>query len=269
MISGRRYAPGKEQKRQRMKKENPWKKAIRCGIFLTALGLCGGILILLKIFNLNQYLLPKERLCGVDVSHYQGEIDWKTLGGQDIDFAFIKATEGSGHLDERFAENWQAAEEAGIYIGAYHFFSFDSAGDTQADWYIQNVGALNGKLAPVVDIEYYGEKEANPPEREKTVREICAFLQTLEEYYQIRPIIYTTYSVYRRYIKDEFDEYPLWIRNVYYHPDWDMKGKWQFWQYMDRAVLDGYTGEERYIDLNVFHGTEEELKEYLGQEAGI
>lgn len=89
------------------------------------------------------------------------------------------------------------------------------------------------------------------------------FLDVLEEHYQIKPIIYTTYKVYRRYIEDEFEEYPLWIRNVYYSPDLDMKGKWQFWQYTDRAVLEGYEGAEKYIDLNVFGGTEDKWKGYF------
>ena len=55
---------------------------------------------------------------GVDVSHYQGEIDWKVLGRQDIDFAYIKATEGSSHVDEKFSQNWSCllytSERCGI-----------------------------------------------------------------------------------------------------------------------------------------------------------
>lgn len=76
---------------------------------------------------------------GVDVSSYQGEIDWETLENQDIDFAFIKATEGSGYEDEYFQQNFQNASETGIRIGAYHFFSFDSSGITQAENFIKTV----------------------------------------------------------------------------------------------------------------------------------
>lgn len=239
------------------------KRILAIGIFLVVLFLCGAALICSKTLNLNQYLVFGYALRGVDVSHHQGEVDWKKLEGQGIDFAFVKATEGSSHIDEAFAVNWQAAGETKLYVGAYHFFSFDSAGKTQAEWYIQNVGDLEGKLAPVADVEYYADKSANPPEKAQVVSELRQFLQVLEEQYQIKPIIYTTYKVYKRYIEGEFEEYPLWIRNVYYPPDLDMRGKWQFWQYMDRAVLEGYTGPEKYMDLNVFQGDEEDIQGYV------
>lgn len=249
--------------RKKSRKKSRMKTA---GLLVLVLFLCVAVgvwLILSKIWNCNQYLVSGYAMRGVDVSHYQGEIDWEQLKKQGVDFAFIKATEGSSHLDETFEANWQAAEEAELYAGAYHFFSFDSEGRTQAEWYIQNVGNLSGRLVPVVDVEYYADKEANPPEKEQVVWQLKDLLRILEETYQKKPILYTTYKVYHRYIEHEFDEYPLWIRNVYYSPNLDMNGKWQFWQYMDTAVLEGYKGTETYIDLNVFIGTEEELKAYL------
>jgi len=239
------------------------RKIVTACILIAVLCLFGASLILLKLWNINRYFASGYELCGVDVSHYQGEIDWKRIAEQDVDFAFIKATEGSSHLDQKFAENWKRAEASGLHAGAYHFFSFDSEGEKQAEWFIKNVGSLEGKLAPVVDVEFYGDKEVHRPEKEQVVRELTAFLTALEEKYQVKPVIYTTYKVYRLYIDGEFEEYPLWIRNVYYPPDLDMKGRWEFWQYTDRAVLSGYHGEEKYIDLNVFKGTREELEGYL------
>ena len=61
---------------------------------------------------------------GVDVSYYQGTIDWQVLAQQGVDFAFIKATEGSDHNDTQFVQNWEDAKAVQIYVGAYHFFSF-------------------------------------------------------------------------------------------------------------------------------------------------
>lgn len=90
-------------------------------------------------------------------------------------------------------------------------------------------------------------------------------LSVLEEHYQVKPIIYTTYTIYSKYIKGEFEEYPLWIRNVYFPPSGTLKDAWLFWQYTDTAVLDGYVGDEKNIDMNVFRGTEEELKMLLVQ----
>ena len=218
-------------------------------------------LVLTKVVKVNALLIGDYSVRGIDVSHYQGDIDWAKLQEQDVKFAYIKATEGSKSVDDKFRENWEKSGETSMYVGAYHFFSFDSEGETQAQNYITTVGELSGKLVPAVDVEYYGKKEANPPQKEDVVRELKDMLEKLEENYGAKPIIYTTYKVYYKYIKDEFDDYPLWIRNVYFSPNVDLRGKWTLWQYSDSGVLEGYQGDEKYIDQNVFCGTEEELKE--------
>jgi len=218
------------------------------------------MLLLLKVIRINPCFAADREVRGVDVSHYQGEIDWEKLASQDVDFAFIKATEGSSYVDEYFYDNWQGAAQTDLYVGAYHFFSFDSEGQTQAELFIDTVGNLTGKLAPVIDVEYYGDKQSNPPAKEAVQKELRKLLMLLEEHYQTKPVIYTTYKVYSRYIEGEFDGYPLWIRNVYYPPVGTMGEKWTFWQYTDRAVLEGYKGTEKYIDMNVFRGTMEELR---------
>lgn len=221
------------------------------------------ILVICKKVKITPVFADRFEVTGVDVSHYQGTIDWEKLAGQNLDFAFMKATEGSSYIDECFYDNWKEAEKTDLCIGAYHFFSFDSDGGKQAQFYIDTVGDLTGKMAPAVDVEYYGDKESNPPPKDEVVRQLSKMLDTLEEHYQIKPVIYTTYTVYNRYIKDEFEEYPLWIRNVYYPPLFSLGNKWTFWQYTDTAVLDGYKGTEKYIDMDVFRGTREELRETL------
>lgn len=238
------------------------------GIFsLAAAVIATGTLVLRKDLKINPLLAQNYEVHGVDVSHYQGTIDWETLSQQNLDFAVIKATEGSTHIDDRFEENWQAAEQTHLYLGAYHFFSFDSEGDRQAASYIDTVGNLDGKLAPVVDVEYYGNKKSNPPARADVVKNLGALLDALEQHYQIKPIIYTTFTVYNEYIKGEFEEYPLWVRSIYCPPEVLFGNKWSFWQYMDTAMLDGYAGDEKYIDVNVFRGTMEELEELVIQTA--
>lgn len=209
------------------------------GIFsLAAAVIATGTLVLRKDLKINPLLAQNYEVHGVDVSHYQGTIDWETLSQQNLDFAVIKATEGSTHIDDRFEENWQAAEQTHLYLGAYHFFSFDSEGDRQAASYIDTVGNLDGKLAPVVDVEYYGNKKNNPPARADVVKNLGALLDALEQHYQIKPIIYTTFTVYNEYIKGEFEEYPLWVRSIYCPPEVLFGNKWSFWQYMDTAMLD-------------------------------
>lgn len=232
---------------------------------LAAAFLTAGTMILRKELKINPIFARKYEIHGVDVSHYQGTIDWQTLSQQGLDFAVIKATEGSTHIDDRFDENWQAAEQTHLYLGAYHFFSFDSEGDRQAASYIETVGSLDGKLAPVVDIEYYGTKKSNPPERAEVIKKLKDLLDTLEQHYQIKPIIYTTFTVYNDYIKGEFEGYPLWVRSIYCPPAVLFGNKWSFWQYMDTAMLDGYVGDQKYIDVNVFNGTREDLEELVIQ----
>lgn len=227
-------------------------------------GILTGILIINKKIKITPILASRFEVTGVDVSHYQGTIDWTKLAKQNLDFAFIKATEGSSHIDERFYYNWQEAGKTGLFIGAYHFFSFDSDGETQAQLYIDTVGNLDGKMAPVVDVEFYGDKESNPPPKDEVVKQLSNMLSALEACYQVKPVIYTTYKAYNCYIKGAFDEYPLWIRNVYYQP-FITGNNWTFWQYMDTAVLEGYNGTEKYIDIDVFRGTREELNELIVQ----
>lgn len=240
-----------------------YKLSLFFGFIMMILLIIIGFLIFTKRLNVNQYFASRYELRGVDVSSYQGEIDWHLLASQNIDFAFIKATEGSTHQDPKFESNWKAAAETDIAVGAYHFFSFDSPGSTQAAWFIKNMGDLSGKLVPVVDVEYYGDKAHNPPAKEEVTENLQTCLSILEEEYGKKPIIYTTYKIYRRYIKDNFSDYPLWIRNVYYPPNLDMAGRWQFWQYRDTAVLEGYIGKEKCIDLNVFYATAREFESYL------
>lgn len=237
----------------------------RCWIVLGIVVFMAGIFSLLvgtKVVRINILLAAGYPVQGIDVSHYQGEIDWKKMQSQGIDFAYIKATEGSAHEDKRFGKNWENARAAGMLCGAYHFFSFESEGKKQAEHFIKSVGDLRGGLIPVLDVEYYGKYADTPPEKEKVQKELNDMVQILEQKYGKKPMIYCTYSVYRKYIEGAFDEVPLWIRNVYYPPE-DIGREWTLWQYTDRAQLEGYQGEEKSIDCNVFCGEKEQLQEYI------
>ena len=207
-----------------------------------------------KIFINKWFVNEANSTIGVDVSAYQADINMNMLKDQNIEFIYIKATEGSAHKDARFAENWKNAEEAGLRSGAYHFFSYDSEGKTQAENVIEQVGPyLKGRLLPVVDVEYYGDKEQNPPEKEAVVRELRAYLELIEQEYGVKPMIYTRSDVYDKYLKGEFDEYKKWMSSLYTPLNWNYKDDWYIWQYLNRGVLEGYSGGEIYIDLNVLN----------------
>ncbi len=198
---------------------------------------------------------------GVDVSRYQGNIEWDVIADQDITFAFIKATEGSSYQDPCFAFNWEQSQQNDIFVGAYHFFSFESSGETQAQNFINTVGELHGNLPPVVDLEFYGGYSADPLSKQETREILDDLLGTLEEYYGVKPIIYTTTKAYYQYLfGGDYGDYPLWMRNTYFKP----VENWAFWQYSDKGELEGYDGKqadniEMYIDLNVYNGSYEEF----------
>lgn len=222
-----------------------------------------GVLIYQRKIVINHPSEEEYPIHGVDVSYYQGEIDWQVLAEENIEFAFIKATEGSSHIDTKFEENWEQAGKTDLRRGAYHFFSFESSGKVQAEHFISVVPKTAGDLSPVVDIEFYGDRFYNRPDAEKTRTELRSLLDTLEVYYGVKPIIYATESSYSAYIRGHFDGYPLWIRNIYFSPNMGMPGKWMFWQYDNEAVLRGYSGESERIDLNVFYGSKEEWGKFL------
>ncbi len=229
--------------------------ALACGAGIYAWMVYNGYLLL------NHPSRSQYPVVGVDVSHYQGDIDWPVLSDQDIRFAYIKATEGSSHVDRLFAENWEEAKQTELKVGAYHFFSFDSSGKTQADNFIAQVAGHNGMLPPVLDVEYYADKMVNPPAPEAVRAELQVMLDRLTAYYRITPVIYSTEEVWETYLSGHFEDYPLWIRNVYTKPKIDEE--WTFWQYSNRERLDGYRGDEEFIDLNVFAGNEDDWEMWL------
>lgn len=244
---------------------NPMKTVKRAAVFLTFAAVIAVIVVLLfyhGVLLFNNPSSSKYPVRGVDVSSYQGEIDWTVLCHQGIQFAFIKATEGSSFVDPNFADNYQAAQKTSLRIGAYHFFSFDSPGRTQAENFISVVSKIDDMLPPVVDFEFYGDKEANLPDAEVTRMELDRLLEELEAYYGMQPIIYATEKSYALYLSGHYASYDIWIRNVFTKPKPLNNQTWTFWQYTNREHLAGYTGDEYYIDMNVFNGTLEDFMNY-------
>ncbi len=233
---------------------------------LIALALSGYILFKMVwngVILLNWYAYYQYPVKGVDVSAYQGEIDWNTLSSQDIDFAFIKATEGSSFVDKNFAFNYEQAQKTSLAVGAYHFFSYDSLGATQAENFINTVPAHEGMLPPVIDLEFYGDKSYNPPAREDVEIQLNDMLSALEAHYGLKPIIYAVEESYDLYLSDGYKEYDIWIRNVIKKPKISDGREWTFWQFTNRERLDGYIGKEKFIDVNVFNGSKSDFENYL------
>lgn len=188
---------------------------------------------------------------GIDVSHHQGKIDWNSVASVEdrqfpISFTFIKATEGATFLDGNYSQNADSARNAGLMCGAYHFFNPSTSAAKQADFFIRNVSLRRGDLPPVLDVE------KRPESKQKMQREVLVWLETVEKYYGVRPIIYTSYKFRKNYLDTpQFDKYPFWIAHYYVdYPDPQME--WAFWQFTDRGRVNGI-GEQ--TDINVYYGS--------------
>jgi lysozyme len=190
---------------------------------------------------------------GVDVSRWQGNINWSVLKKNGANFAYIKATDGGDHLDPMFRRNWNGAEAAGVKRGAYHFFYWCRSASHQADWFIRHVPRDANALPPVIDVEWTRSRSCpRHPSQAAVVKKMNTFMNMLESHYGQRPIIYTAPDFYEDNLQGAFPNHPFWLRAVAEHPSQVYPGrKWVFWQYSGTGLSKG-VGEK--IDLNVFNG---------------
>ncbi|MEM1044562.1 MAG: GH25 family lysozyme [Pseudomonadota bacterium] len=228
---------------------------------LIALGACtSGDFTSLGPISPLEYEKPQSfPVHGIDVSKYQGDIDWQRAKEAGVKFAFIKATEGGDRFDERFDKNWKEAAAAGIPRSAYHFYYFCRSARDQVRWYIKHVPRDPKALPPVLDMEWNGHSPTctiKPP-RDKVLAEMRVFLNRLESHYGKKPIIYTSVDFHREILEGEFNDYPFWVRSVAGHPrtKYNRRDDWTFWQYTGTGRVDGIVGN---VDRNVFGGSRRE-----------
>jgi lysozyme len=193
---------------------------------------------------------------GIDVSHHQAGIDWQRVQSARLDFAFIKASEGADHRDREFTANWAGAESAGIARGAYHFFTFCTPGEAQAQNFLDAVGASRGELPLAVDVEFAGNCRSWRSIDDIRM-ELRVFLDRIERSDGRRPVIYAPRDAYGRILAGHVEEYPLWLRNIVREP---RIAPWRVWQYADNGRVPGIS---TLTDLNVFRGTKEEFRRWL------
>ena len=193
---------------------------------------------------------------GIDISHYQGDINWNMLkqtrqGQFPISFIFMKATEGGDYSDDKFVANFDSAKAHGFIRGAYHFYNPKTDANKQADFFIRSVKLEPGDLPPVLDIEKKGK------DIKKLQADLKVWLRKVESHYGVKPIIYASYKFKTRYLNDSvFNSYPYWIAH-YYVDSVRYDGDWKFWQHTDVGTLPGI---DEKVDLNVFNGSLQELK---------
>lgn len=191
---------------------------------------------------------------GADISAHNGDVDFNLLAREGIEFVFLKATEGVGFKDAMFHRNYRRAADAGLKIGAYHFFRFDSSGYLQA---LNVMHSLRGKkieLPVVIDVEEW----TNPSDRhtDAIVAQVQEMARVLRSNgYNV--MIYTNKDGYSRFVRGRLEDIPLWLCSF---SDIDKDVNWNFWQYSHRGII---RGVDRMVDLNVFGGTRAEWDSFV------
>jgi lysozyme len=201
---------------------------------------------------------------GIDVSKYQGDIDWQAVKRAGVKFAWIKATEGADHLDSKFRQNWEGARAAGVPRGAYHFVWWCRKPHEEINWFKQNVPVDPHALPPVLDVEATPTSKTckRTLHREEVLRDMREMLVDMERHYRKKPVIYVTVDFYAAIMHpNEFSDYNVWVRSTKYAPDVPYPGRrWTFWQYQSDGRVDGVKGN---IDKNAFYGTAEQWRAWL------
>ncbi|MGE3872955.1 MAG: GH25 family lysozyme [Parvibaculaceae bacterium] len=200
---------------------------------------------------------------GIDVSYWQGDIDWKKVGDAGIHFAYIKATEGGDRLDPKFLDNWRAAKKAGIARGAYHFMYWCRSAKEQASWFASHVPGDDDALPPVLDVEWNPHSKTCPQRiaRDAAIAKIKVMLKAMEAHSGKQPIIYTDPKFHREVLEGEFPDHHFWLRSVAAMPEAKYPARnWVFWQFTTTGRVHGVAGP---VDRNSFNGTRADWKSVL------
>lgn len=189
-----------------------------------------------------------NNLIGIDVSHFQGRINWSKVGlindSTSLAFVILRATMGKNSVDKRFEENWNSVKDSTIVMGAYHYYRPNENSTKQANNFIANVNLNTGDIIPILDIE----KHSSIQSVSRLRKGLLNWLKIIEEHYGVKPIIYTGDNFYNTYLnKPEFIKYPKWIAN-YNHISSPGTSDWDIWQFSDAVKVDGIN---ELVDLNI------------------
>ncbi len=196
-------------------------------------------------------------LIGIDISAHNGPVDFKKARREGhVSFAYLKATEGADFRDTTFAANFDAAREAGIFVGPYHFFRFDTDGVEQAR---NLISTLNGRIIdlPVaIDLEEWGNPAQVPTEV------IIARLEAMRGHLAaagIPSMVYTNKSGYSRFLHRRLPRTDLWICS-FTNPPISASVPWRLWQHSHIGHIPGIRGR---VDLNTFNGDSTAFRAWL------
>ena len=201
-------------------------------------------------------------MSGIDVSHFQQDIDWKQVRRVGVAFAFIKASEGSAVADPMFARNWSNSKAARILRGAYHFFRPQVDPLAQAQFFLRRLKSDPGELPPVLDVEVL----TGPTVPEQALADARKWMDAVTAEVGRKAILYTGSAFWRNTLKNStaFADHPLWVAHYTSGPNpvvptaWP---KWTFWQFSQQGKVAGVTGN---VDLDIFNGSATDLENFCG-----
>lgn len=224
-------------------------------IILTA-GAVVGLWLWLRPAPANSPMVDKFPIKGIDLSAHNGEIDFNKVRDAGYEFVYLKATEGVDFKDARFERNTVSARRAGLKVGAYHFFRFDTPAYMQALNLAQSVRMQPLDLPLVIDIEQWTNPSGHSAD--SVLRHAAQMAHTLEKQgYKV--MFYTNKQGQARWVRRELRNYPLWICSL---SDLSNPEDYAVWQYNHSGSVAGING---HVDMNVFCGTKSDWKDWLLQ----
>jgi lysozyme len=212
--------------------------------------------------NALQVCAGGQTLFGIDVSYYQGDINWPEVKAAGVQYAIMRVSHSLIFEDPKFEEYWAAAEAQGIPRGAYQYFEPDEDPIAQADLLLDKLAAHGqGELPPVIDVESDG---GLPPAT--VASKVGQWIDHVENALGVKPIIYTGFYFWRDNVggSTAFSQYPLWhaqYSDVACPTIADAWEDWAFWQTSGSGSVSGISAN---VDLNQFNGSLEDLLQLAG-----
>lgn len=203
----------------------------------------------------------KYPLVGLDLSAHNGNIDFPRVKDEGhVTFVYLKATEGADFRDTSFVRNFDSARKAGLDVGPYHFFRFDTDGTAQAE---NIITTLNGRIIdlPVaIDVEEWGNPAQVPTE---LIVERLEAMRSRLKASGISSLVYTNKNGFSRFVGDRIDDVDIWICS-FTNPPAGPGIPWRIWQHSHKGRIPGISGE---VDLNTFNGDILDYRLWLKQNA--
>jgi lysozyme len=205
-----------------------------------------------------------SRAPGIDVSRWQGAVNWGKVAVAGYRFAVIRATVGNYYTDPRFYLNWEGARDARLLVSAYHVVAPERSADSQIARLFEVLDGRSSDFPLVLDVEISRDVGS-----EGITSCILACAELIEREDGRRPIIYTARWFWDSNVLDTVDwsRYDLWVANYGVNSPslprgWD---QWRLWQHSDHGQVPGIATA---TDLNWFSGTHGDLLEYASVEPG-